>query len=98
MKRKNCLQKHRLQLPLTQEIFSLLTWGEVISAAGWRSGDGDEVKHDADGSVAPLLGLKQQMLVQVFCLHTADAELFMVVENSSWCSKENNMIKYWWTE
>lgn len=78
MKRKNCLQKHGLQLPLTQEIFSLLTCSEVISAAGWRSGDSDDVKHDADGSVAPLLGLKQQMLVQVFSLHTALSSLWLL--------------------
>lgn len=28
---------------LAQDRLGSLTWSEVISAAGWRSGDGDEV-------------------------------------------------------
>lgn len=45
-RKKSCLQKHP---PLAQDRFGSLTWSEVISAAGWRSGDGDEVKHGAEG-------------------------------------------------
>lgn len=46
----------------------------MISAAGWRSGDGDadEVKHGADGSAASPPGLMQQTLVQASCLPAVD--------------------------
>lgn len=36
-----------------------LTRSERMDAVGRRSGDGDEVKHGADGSAASLLGLRR---------------------------------------
>lgn len=57
--KKNGFQKLRLRRSEAQELLGALTQRERMDAVGRRSGDGDEVKHGADGSAASLLGLRR---------------------------------------
>lgn len=64
----------------------------MIGVAGRRSGDGDEVKHDADGSAASLLA--------VSCPWAVDAELLMRLLKApvGVGQRETNVLTYWLTE
>lgn len=93
---KKCLQKQKHPpphppTPNPQELFSALTWSERMTAAGRRSGDGDEVKHDADGSAASLLGRRRRARARAPRPRAVEAEaLHTVVESTRWCWSDGN--------
>lgn len=61
----------------------------MLSGAGRRSGDGDEVKHDADGS-ASLSARSEATDTSILALSSGYSALNVVVESTSWCWSEGN--------
>lgn len=78
----------------------MLTGSEMISAAERRSGDGDEVKQDADGSAASPLGPRLQTRAQASCPGAVDTELLTCLLKApvGVAQKETHVLTYWLTE